>query len=461
MRDVPVVVLAEGDETYRAGIGEALRQSGYRVVETPLHAVVTCVVRSGADLVIVAPAAEDQDAAIGAAITMRGSRAGLPIILLAQNGSEALAIAALRARVDDYLKKPCAASDVAAAAVQRLQEARHSPAATPAPASDVRQIVGESAGVRSMLAQITRVAARDTTVIITGETGTGKELAAGLIHSLSARAHKRLVSINCAAIPEGLLESELFGYERGAFTGASGARAGHFQMAEGGTVLFDEIGDMGLLGQAKILRAIECKEVYRLGGHRAIPVDVRIVAATNHDLERRVDEGAFRKDLYYRLNVARIHLPPLRERRDDIPLLLRHYIGEMNQLHGRHVEGLTAEALDRLVEHDWPGNIRELRNLVEAVFVTLDAPRIALADLPHALGQPVATSAVGKDGERERLVSALFATNWNKSRTAEKLHWSRMTVYRKMAKYHLMSPRDVAASEGDEQERDYHTAPDV
>jgi DNA-binding NtrC family response regulator len=188
---------------------------------------------------------------------------------------------------------------------------------------------------------------------------------------------------------------------------------------------------------------------------------VRIVVATNHDLERRVEEGSFRKDLYYRLNVARIHLPPLRERRDDIPLLLGHYIGEMNQRHGRHVEGLTAEALDRLVEYDWPGNIRELRNLVEAVFVTLDAPRIALADLPHPLGQPVAAPASGASGERERLVSALFATNWNKSRTAERLQWSRMTVYRKMAKYHLMGPDDVAPREGDEQERDYHTAAEV
>jgi DNA-binding NtrC family response regulator len=460
MRDVPVVVLAERDETYRAGIRGALRQHGFRVVETALDSVAACVVQGGADLVIVAPAAGDQEAAIGAAATIRASRAALPIILLAEHGSESLAILALRARLDDYLKKPCAASEVAAAAVQRLREARHRPAAAWAPSSEVRPIVGESAGIRSVLAHITRVAARDTTVIITGETGTGKELAAGLIHSLSARAPRRLVSINCAAIPEGLLESELFGYERGAFTGASGARAGHLQLADGGTVLFDEIGDMGLLGQAKILRAIECKEVYRLGGHRAIPVDVRVVAATNHDLERRVDEGAFRKDLYYRLNVARIHLPPLRSRRDDIPLLLRHYIGEMNQLHGRHVEGFTAEALDRLVDYDWPGNIRELRNLVEAVFVTADAPQIALADLPHPLGPSIAASGDGKDGERERLVSALFATNWNKSRTAEKLHWSRMTVYRKMAKYHLVGPDDVDAT-GDCDERDYHIAPDV
>jgi DNA-binding NtrC family response regulator len=461
MRDVPVVVLAESDETYRAGIRGALRQNGFRVVETSLGAVALCAVQHAADLVIVAPAAGDQDAAIDAAIAVRASRAELPIILLAEQGSERLAISALRARLDDYLNKPCGVADVAAAAAQRLRETRQRPAAAPAPASDLRPIVGESAGVRSVLAHITRVAARDTTVIITGETGTGKELAAALIHSLSARAPRRLVSINCAAIPEGLLESELFGYERGAFTGAAGARAGHFQLADGGTVLFDEIGDMGLLGQAKILRAIECKEVYRLGGHRAIPVDVRVVAATNHDLERRVDEGAFRKDLYYRLNVARIHLPPLRERRDDIPLLLRHYIGEMNRLHGRHIEGFTAEALDRLMDYDWPGNIRELRNLVEGVFVTLDASQIALADLPHPLGHPAASGA-GKDGERERLVSALFATNWNKSRTAEKLHWSRMTVYRKMAKYRLMGPPDaVAAGEPGAQERDYHTTDDL
>jgi DNA-binding NtrC family response regulator len=387
------------------------------------------------------------------ATKLRAGDAQLPVILVVQAGSEALAIEALRAGIKDYLKKPCSPGDIADAVVTRLAAAERDSRTRRTPRSDAPHIVGASVAVMEIRSYLARVAASDTNVLITGETGTGKELAAASIHNWSPRANKRMVSINCAAIPEALLESELFGYERGAFTGAATSRAGQLQIACGGTVLFDEIGDMGPLAQAKILRAIECKEVFPLGGNRPTPLDVRIVAATNQDLERRVEDGAFRKDLYYRLNVARIHLPALRERREDIPLLLGHYVAEMNMRFHRDVEGLTDEAHAHLMRYDWPGNVRELRNLVESVFVTLRGTRIGIDDLPAAVrARADLAPAVGAGGERERLVSALFATNWNKSLTAEKLQWSRMTVYRKIAKYRLARGPEDDPDAGREQQ---------
>jgi two-component system response regulator HydG/two-component system response regulator AtoC len=292
--------------------------------------------------------------------------------------------------------------------------------------------------VRHLREYIPRVATTDASVLITGETGVGKELVAELIHSNSHRRHRPCVAINCAAIPESLLESELFGVERGAFTGAEAMREGSLKSAEGGTVLFDEVGDMGLSGQAKILRAIETREVTRLGGRSRVPINVRIIAATNQDLEQLTAAGQFRKDLYYRLNVVRIHLPPLRERKSDLESLMDHYIRHFNARFNRDVEGFTPDAMEHLRRHDWPGNIRELRNLVEAVFVNLNGRRITYVDLPDTFRQSLERTRLLPTDERERLLSTLFATRWNKSKAAQDLHWSRMTLYRKLAKYHVV-----------------------
>jgi transcriptional regulator with PAS, ATPase and Fis domain len=235
-----------------------------------------------------------------------------------------------------------------------------------------------------------------------------------------------------------LLESELFGYEKGAFTGASTGSEGKLKLADGGSIFFDEIGDMSPYAQAKILRAVETREVYRLGGKRRIPLNVRVLAATNHDLEQLVAQGQFRKDLYFRLNVARIHLPPLRERREDIVPLCQHYLYRLNQRFGRQVEGFTDEALARLIRYDWPGNIRELKNLLEAVLVTDPAQRISLADLPEPFRRHFTATAHTPQDERQRLLAALFSTNWNVSKAAQQLHWSRMTLYRKLEKYRIV-----------------------
>jgi DNA-binding NtrC family response regulator len=250
------------------------------------------------------------------------------------------------------------------------------------------------------------------------------------------------VAVNCAAIPDGLLESELFGYERGAFTGATGTYEGKLRLAHGGTLLLDEIGDMSAYAQAKMLRALESREAYRLGGRRPVPFDVRVVAATNEDLWRRVEEGRFRKDLYFRLDVARLHLPPLRERPEDVPDLLEHWCRELRRRTGHAPAGFRPDALDALRGWPWAGNVRELRNLVEVLAAHADGRLVAAADLEaHAPGARHAAAAPLErepaDAERDRLLQALHRTRWNKSRAAAQLSWSRMTLYRKMAKYSI------------------------
>jgi DNA-binding NtrC family response regulator len=298
-------------------------------------------------------------------------------------------------------------------------------------------MVGESVLMQEVRQYVGRVAATDCPVLITGETGTGKELVAELIHHHSARGRRPLVCLNCAALPDSLLESELFGYERGAFTGAEARNPGKLQQAEGGTVFFDEVGDMSPSAQAKVLRLLESKQAHRLGSGQAVRFDIRVLAATNQDLEQALAQGRFRRDLYYRLNVARLHLPPLRQRRQDIPLLLGHYLQQMNRRYGLQVEGFSPEALDCLRAYPWPGNVRELKNLLEVLFLAPPASRIGLADLPEPFRRSLAGGPQASPGELDRLLSALLETNWNKSQAAHKLHWSRMTLYRKLARYHL------------------------
>jgi transcriptional regulator with PAS, ATPase and Fis domain len=311
--------------------------------------------------------------------------------------------------------------------------------------NDVETMIGRSPPMLEINAYLPKLAGTDSTVLITGETGTGKELAAEIIHRTSPRRRKAMVCVNCTALPESLVESELFGYERGAFTGAEVLTAGKLELAEGGTVFLDEIGDMNPFAQAKILRAIERKEVHRLGGKQAIPLDIRIIAATNHDLECLVRQGVFRKDLYYRLNVARVHIPPLRDRKEDIPPLLDHCLRELNHRFGRKVEGFSEDAFDRLLCHDWPGNVRELKNLIEAIFINLSSRSIGLVDLPrHFLSQIEEANALPQN-ERDRVLSALLTTNWNKSKAAQKLHWSRMTLYRKLAKLNITKDQQTSA----------------
>jgi DNA-binding NtrC family response regulator len=354
----------------------------------------------------------------------------LPVILVTGESGEDLAVAVLRAGCSDYLRPPFDAAAMARAILEQISPAEvHSFAD-----GHFSSIIGDSQKMRQVRSYLAMVAPTDISVLVTGETGTGKELVAESIHSASGRRAKPMVSINCAAIPDTLLESELFGYERGAFTGAYASREGKLQFANGGTVFLDEVGDMPPSTQAKMLRVLENREIQRLGGSQKVTLDVRVIAATNRNLEEMVADGKFRKDLYFRFNVARVHISPLKDRREDIPMLCDDQLTRLNRKMGRRIEGFTKEAMDRFLCYEWPGNVRELKNLVEVTFVTCTSKKIDLADLPESYQAMMGASPANSLNERQLLLDALTATHWNKSKTAEQLHWSRMTLYRKMAK---------------------------
>jgi DNA-binding NtrC family response regulator len=297
-------------------------------------------------------------------------------------------------------------------------------------------LVGRSPQIVRLRDYLDKVAVSDATVLITGETGTGKERVARYLHQHSPRADRPMMCINCCALPDGLLESELFGHERGAFTGAHQSHAGRLRQASGGTLFLDEIGEMTHYAQAKILRALEDREVTPVGGKRAERFDVRVIAATNVEPATLVSGNRLRPDLYFRLNVVRLDLPPLRDRKEDIIHLFDHFMRQRLPP-GRPVPRLTSEAVERMLRYDWPGNVREVRNFVERMLVDLPTRDIPVASLPHEL---IAGGADAETTERERLLTALVSTRWNRSKAAQSLRWSRMTLYRKMAKYCIAPP---------------------
>jgi transcriptional regulator with PAS, ATPase and Fis domain len=298
-----------------------------------------------------------------------------------------------------------------------------------------RPLIGISDAMRSVFAYADKVARTDATVLLTGETGTGKENLAHYIHSRSARRDKRIVCVNCSTVPDALFEGEMFGYERGSFTGADHVYKGKLLLAQGGTVFLDEIGELTAAAQAKFLRVLESHEVFRLGARFCETLDVRIIAATNQDLEELVSRKMFRSDLFFRLNVARVHVPPLSARRDDIPTLIAYYVTEMTRRTGTKIADFSPETLECLVRYQWPGNVRELRNVIEALFIDPPNGAVGLQHLPPNLTRQLTGGRNASYSERERIVATLLATRWNKCRAAEQLRWSRMTLYRKMAKY--------------------------
>ena len=306
--------------------------------------------------------------------------------------------------------------------------------------------VGVSEAFRRMMATVEKIAASDATVLITGESGTGKELVARTIHRLSTRRDHEFIAINCAAIPRELLESELFGHVRGAFTGAVRDKKGRFEQADGGTLLLDEIGDLAIELQAKLLRVLQEQVIEPVGSERRIEIDVRVLASTNVDLAKRVAEGKFREDLYYRLNVVPIHVPPLRERREDIPLLVRDFLGRFAP-----DEEITVEPalMDALVQHPWPGNVRQLENLIERMVVLRRSTTLTLDDLPEGFNAPpVAPSGDDPTGvaplretERRLIIQALEQSGWNKTRAAKLLSIPRHVLIYRLKKYGIEQPR--------------------
>lgn len=439
----PVILLALPEHPLRETLNRPLQREGYRVifVRERAGALDACFAERP-DLIILGHSEQHAWDGLELGREFRQRDKTTPLVLISFESTEKLAIAALRIGFNDYFGSSLSIEELQAALRKYLTGdspwARPASAAEPIPDLNKGEaMVGQSAPIRQIKAYIGKVAITDSNVLITGETGTGKELVAELIHENSRRSHRKMVCINCAAIPDSLFESELFGFEKGAFTGAYTFREGMLRRADGGTVFFDEIGDMSTYAQAKILRVMDSKSVQPLGGSEPVQVNVRIVAATNCDLERLVAENKFRKDLFFRLAVSRLHVPPLRDRIEDLPALIDHNLRQLNLRFQAAVQGLTEEAMNCLLKYDWPGNVRELNHLLEAIFINQPSKWISSKDFPEHFQKSIGAARHLPWSDRQRLISALLSTDWNVSRTAQILHLSRMTLYRRMKKYEI------------------------
>ncbi|HEY7728709.1 MAG TPA: sigma-54 dependent transcriptional regulator [Candidatus Eisenbacteria bacterium] len=369
----------------------------------------------------------------------------LPVVLMSGHGTIEEAVKAIRMGAADFVEKPFGPERLLVT-VERALELRALKRENESLRQHVgvaEEMVGRSAALEQVRAEIAKVAPTEAKVLVTGESGSGKELVARAIHRLSARARGPFEKLNCAALPKDLVESELFGYEKGAFTGAQAMKRGRLEASDRGTLFLDEVGDMSLDTQAKFLRAIETGEIERLGGTRTIAVDARIVSATNKDLPEEIREGRFREDLYYRLNVVPIHLPPLRQRREDIPLLVEHFIRKASADLGRTPRAVTPEGMKRLAVYSWPGNIRELRNVLERLLIMTEGETLDLADVEEVLPsesdeEPVSEIKAARDkAERETISATLKQCNWNVTEAARRLGMDRGYLHRKIKRYGL------------------------
>ncbi|MBN2124833.1 MAG: sigma-54-dependent Fis family transcriptional regulator [Deltaproteobacteria bacterium] len=376
------------------------------------------------------------------------------------------AVEAMKVGAYDYLAKPVKMEEVLMV-IQRALEFRDLRRENLALKKQLKRkykfenFIGDSLQMNKVFRIIEKVADTDSTVLIMGESGTGKELVARAIHYHSMRHDKPLIPVNCGAIPEELLESELFGHEKGAFTNAIRTRIGRFEMANGGTIFLDEIAEMSPHLQVKLLRVLQEQEFERLGGTKTIKCDVRILAATNKDLDKAVEEGSFREDLYYRLKVIPVFIPPLRERRTDIPLLVHHFLENMAKSKKKRIKGISKEVMKALISYDWPGNVRELENIIERMVILADGDYLTEDDLPDKIGQEKApeemlqtlipdegfslTDAIN-DYERKLIINALEKTGWVKNRAAKLLNMNRTTLVEKIKKQGI--ERDQAANQG-------------
>ena len=379
------------------------------------------------------------------------ARPNTPVIVVTAFGDMPAAVAAIRAGAYDFINKPFEMHALAHA-LKRAVQLKHLRAEVRrlndevGRARGVGNLVGESGPMRRVYELVRRVSDTDASVLLTGESGTGKELVARALHMESARAQQPFVAINCAAVPANLLESELFGHVRGAFTDAKSSRKGLFEQAQGGTVLLDEIGELPTEMQPKLLRVLQERTVRPVGSSEEVPINTRVISATNRDLETEVDEGRFREDLYYRLNVVQIHVPPLRARGNDILLLAQHYIQQFAERLQRPVKGLTSDAAKAMLEYDWPGNVRQLQNSMERAVTLTRFDQITVEDLPEKI-QTYRSERIDQvevnaehmlsleELERRYIERVLRATNGNKTQAAKVLSLDRRTLYRKLERY--------------------------
>jgi len=394
---------------------------------------------------------------------LRNMNDTLPVLVISGHGTISTAVEATKKGAFDFIEKPFASDRVLVSIRNALDQRQlRDENRSLKKAVEVRhQMIGESAALKQVMASIGRAAPTNATVLIQGESGVGKELVARTIHRNSLRSRERFVQVNCAAIPEELIESELFGHEKGSFTGATEKQVGKFEQADRGTIFLDEVGDMSAKTQAKVLRVLQEGEVERLGSARTIKVDVRVIAATNKNLEEEIERGRFREDLYFRLAVIPVYVPPLRERPEDIPLLVRHYMDYFSRENNTRPKRVTQAAMDALQRYRWKGNIRELRNTVERLHIMTSGDTIDVADLPSAVRSPAAASGGGpraavdgdaakagtlrefKDNaERAYLVQKLRENGWNISKTAEAIDTPRSNLYKKLEQYQITQETD-------------------
>ncbi|HET7544158.1 MAG TPA: sigma-54 dependent transcriptional regulator [Polyangiaceae bacterium] len=447
----PLVLLVDDDAAITTVLGSLLKQEGMAVTCAASGAeALAALTKHPVDLVVTDLRMPGMD---GMTLLRRIAQSypDLPVVVLSAHGTVPLAVDAMKAGAADFLTKPFDRDEV----VFVLEKALAS-AALDQPSQSAFSLLAASPKMADVRETIRRSATSSATVLILGESGVGKEVVARAIHESSARKDKPFIKINCAAFPDTLLESELFGYEKGAFTGANLRKPGRIELANGGTLLLDEIGDVPLTTQVKLLRVIQAKEVERLGGTQTTKVDVRFLAATHRDLSRMVEDGEFRQDLFYRLNVIRLLVPPLRERPEDIELLARHFLLSAAAANARTGFYLEEAALQLLLEQPWPGNVRQLENFIERLVVLSDGPQLTCQDVARELSRdalevramratPAATSepkleAQRKDAERKAIVDALRRAAGNRSLAARLLGISRRTLYTKLAELQVSDP---------------------
>ena len=384
---------------------------------------------------------------------LRTESPGSLVVMISGHGTIDTAVEATRRGAYEFLEKPLD-TDRLLVTVERALELKgltESIADLKSQVESRYEIVGTSYQVRQVLERVEKVAPTEARVLVTGENGTGKELVARAIHRLSSRSEQAFVEVNCAAIPSELIESALFGHMKGSFTGAVVDRTGKFEQADGGTIFLDEIGDMSLEAQAKVLRVLEQGVLTRVGGSKQIVVDVRVIAATNKDLEQEIEDGAFREDLFYRLNVVPIRVPPLRERRDDIPMLVGHFCEKMANGRGVLTKHFSAAAVERLQALSWPGNVRELRNTVERLLILSGSHEVGPDDVDllapgrggaHAMGGEIlgleTFGAFKESAERAYIVLKLRENDWNVAETARRIEMPRSNLYKKIERYGLL-----------------------
>lgn len=449
------ILVVDDDDAHRSMLRTMLRSWGFAVEEAADGDEAVALVRERAFDAVLTDVRMARMDGIHALKAMLEYNPALPVVLMTAFSSVETAVDALRLGAYDYLVKPLDFDLLRETLEQCIERSRHSVEnrelrrqLTEAAASE--EIIGRSDALKRMLGFIETVAPTEATVLVTGESGTGKELVARALHAASARADKTLVTVNCAALAETLLESELFGHEKGAFTGADRRREGRFVQANGGTLFLDEIGEMPLQLQAKLLRALQQGEIQRVGSDTPITVDVRVIAATNRDLRQEVQEKRFREDLYFRLNVISIEVPPLRRRGEDIPLLAAYFLQRFAERNRKSIKGFSPQAMDSLLRYSWPGNVRELENAVERAVILCNGDLVTGAELPdniaHAAPQeegPAQQESLSLAGmalelvERRAIEDTMRQTGDNKSEAARRLGITRATLHNKLRKYGL------------------------